>query len=1272
MSLNRYTNKETIVQLNEPQYGIVFSSADLKLMPYDTLIPEDRNIISDSISQLHIYSFYGDYIAGDHNASFLTNDSATNSMLIDVASTFRSANIRRGSYIIAVNLFKKIWGNPDSPVVILREISPDRTELKLSIVPSEIKEGGYADFKSAVSSLSMMGDLGNLVVDFGFNKVCNVALIRYDRNLEDTFYIKLQHAAVDELEELTTAWFGLEIMDSYVDTVILTTPISGNTFNTIPGPNFDIDTNQYTSNATAFKTWDDLLDSSAPTTQRIIDLTLSGSGTATLNIDYTDYNNFIFYSSAVERLENFKYKLNKIETYNSNIYTLQQSTASISTYISSSISLIQRRVDQITTTFDHFERWLYYSPTASIFTHDITGSITPYPKYLQGGKYILHPTTSSIATAWYNGVYDTGSMFDQHNHNRLWWAIPEHILMDPANSDYILFVEMVAQHFDNLHAYIQALTQIHARDEHFERGASNDLLYHIAKSYGWNLQNTRQLSDLWFYKLGTNSDGAHEYTGSMFSLSHENQTKQIWKRIVNNLPYLLKTKGTSRSVKALMSIYGIPQTLISIKEYGGPSEEDSKPQMIEDRYAYLLKFSGAQSVELDRYNIGVGTGSWDESGVSKSVPDEVIFRFKSEYSGSSNMSLWAIENRDTGVRSTAEIRLKSARQEYGTSSYSGSYTYGKLEFIIQGGTTSSYAYYSGSTDYLPLFDGDIWTVRLYTDTPITSTTSTGSFNLTVGRADDCTFGTYIISSSVNVVAYSGMPSYNFDGWGVTPSRVTTPLRVRLGGTTASLGIAAANGTSSFFYGSMQSYKEYYKNMSPDTFKEHILNPSSYHLDEPTASFYDLYRYFPLGADVIRHDHVYSSSISSSHPNRDINFHTTAVFNRFTGTQETQYESNNETYYVYTPTIGPNNVRNNKIRLESTRLLRDLSPNSYSERSQFDMSSFDTGRLAIVFSLADQVNKDIYNQFGFTELDDWIADPALEYESEYSELKRFSNQYWQKYEQSNDINAFIRILSVYDYTFFEQIRQLAPGRSDLIAGILVEPNILERSKVHIFKRPTVENPQWETELTYNLPTSGEFIYTEGIVSASLDFNVRYDYLTGSIESEYDFNVRYDYLTGSIPYPWIFTASSIHHTEIGHQRTGICGTIDTLPKRYSGSQCETQSYYDNQRIHSCKYKKVIYHYSSSAAIQPKYLRHWYTAVSMSYNWYYSRSLDSTGYQIDECSSRNRSRFVGSKLSSPDWNVDSSDTVDGGPVVTIWESNPNNLFNKPNGIGGGLFVQ
>ena len=46
-------------------------------------------------------------------------------------------------------------------------------------------------------------------------------------------------------------------------------------------------------------------------------------------------------------------------------------------------------------------------------------------------------------------------------------------------------------------------------------------------------------------------------------------TKEIWKRLYHNAPYLLKTKGTERGIKALMSCYGIPSSILNIKEYGG-------------------------------------------------------------------------------------------------------------------------------------------------------------------------------------------------------------------------------------------------------------------------------------------------------------------------------------------------------------------------------------------------------------------------------------------------------------------------------------------------------------------------------------------------------------------------------------------------------------------------------------------------------------------------------------------------------------------------------
>ena len=50
-------------------------------------------------------------------------------------------------------------------------------------------------------------------------------------------------------------------------------------------------------------------------------------------------------------------------------------------------------------------------------------------------------------------------------------------------------------------------------------------------------------------------------------------SKEIWKRLYHNAPYLLKTKGTERGLRALMSCYGVPSTVLNVKEYGGPLKD---------------------------------------------------------------------------------------------------------------------------------------------------------------------------------------------------------------------------------------------------------------------------------------------------------------------------------------------------------------------------------------------------------------------------------------------------------------------------------------------------------------------------------------------------------------------------------------------------------------------------------------------------------------------------------------------------------------------------
>lgn len=1376
MSLDRFNNRNTILTIAGARYGELFSNRDLSVLNDVTIIPHDPNIINNQIGELHIYSFYGDYIKGDHNASYTLHDKGTDSLLIDVGRTFKAANIQRGSYIIVSNLFSSFWGNYDERPVLISEISPNRTEIKLSIdLPFKDQ---LTEFKSKVQSLIDQDILNNLVINFGHNYIQKITNIRIE---PDAIYVKLYQPIFDEVQDLDKAWFVFEVIDPYIDSVILTNPIQTGEVTIIPGPNWLLDTDMYTSNSTPYKNWDDILDSDLPTTQGIINNTLSGSNFVRLNIDYTDFSNFIFYSSAEERFRNFHYKVSKIEEYSSSISILSETTASITTFVSSSINLNQRRIDQITGNFDPFEKWLYYAPTASIFTHDITGSITPYPKRIVDSKVVLYTISSSIVQNWYSRSLVDAVDYDYENTNRLYWAIPEHIIMDNGNDDFVLFADMLGQHYDTVYSYIKALTQIHERDEHPQRGYSNDLSYYIAKSFGWQLQNSRGLSDLWKYKLGTNQTNELLQTGSLQSISHEDQTQQVWRRIVNNLPYLLKTKGTARSIKAMMSIYGIPQTLISIKEYGGPSVETDKPTLIEDRYYYKLDFTGNNWIELPRQAIPSTSGSW--SGSTR-VPDTVEFRFNTNYSSSLSMSLWAIENYANRANVYANVSLHHVKNDTGDYLYSGSYAYGYLKLTVAEQSGATIVSNSIQTDYLPLFDNQDWNVALineavpetllYFDNDTDALVSLGSgsdYNVSTTNAygypqgivkstptptpqydnDTQAFAAtaslgyrYYLSGSNTygltpftvkyITEFGGVTMYDSDqdaingglqvgdeyplsytsSYGVAGGlakviAAESAIRLRVASTrdcgngnlifTSSLLWVNSNdlnptwgndltGSNSHtimlggttgsrmnrFSGSIHAYKEYFEQISGNTFETHVLNPQSYTGNSPTSSYYTLYRYFPLGMDNQRWDHTTYTNVSSSQPNRVASFQTTASFKGFTGGQEDQYIPTREKFFVYLPSLGGQVIRSQKVRFENDRLIRDLSPNHSSTIGENDQGTFDTNRLAIVFSPTDQINNDIFNHSGFAELDDYIADPQYEFEGSYDELNRFGNQYFQKYQQRFDVNKFIEIFSLYDYSFFEQIKQLIPGRADYIGGVLIEDDILHRNKVKLTKRPVITNPQYLAEFDLNVQSGSAFNLTYEVSrSVGLSTDIQFSYKTASIQTVVDVDYTYVYHTASLTPRLDLQYKATNYPDTGSQLTGLQGLLYGVPTPYSGSQSETQSYIDTQQVNSC-YKKVTYHYSASGNYSSKYEKQYAAAVSKSYGWYYSRSLSDTSYQYSEAceDTENNKRFGGTQLVGLGINIDSPDTIDKGPVISVFISNQPSIYYDDDPNSGNLRVE
>lgn len=1240
MSLVRFINSNEILQSRTRLEGITLRPEDLDTISRDISILE--NISNQNILvEAHIYNTSGDYITSNYHTPF-NYSLEYKDFSFDVATIFDDLNLLNGSYKISFSFLSSVFGKYNKMPLFLEEISPDRTELKLAIKKSylekhpEIIEELKA-FKDSVAILKASERVNNLVVNFRENQIFQIVNIKVECNDDYAIYVKLYEPLSDSIAEKKSSYICFKVLEDYVDSFLLRPKTKEPEVTVIGPPDFDIIDDIEISSETDIKYWDNLLDTNTSTTNRIIREIFSGSAEIPLNIDWSDFNNFIVYGSATERLKNYKYKMELVEYYYSQKASILNSNASGSNSVTTLVGTYTKRTEALLGELDQFERFLYYH-TGSLFSYDITGSVTPHPKYENQGQLINWPTTSSAYINWYNTLLEDATEFDRTNYSSFFYNTPDHILRDPNNSQYVLFIHMVGQHFDNIYAYVRELTAIHRRDEHPERGIPNKLLPFYARSLGWKLQNNKTLSDLWLYKLGTDQSGSMSVpTGSLVSRPHEVLSEQIWRRVVNNLPFLLKTKGTERSVRALFSIYGIPFTLISVKEYGGPAVDDDKANLIQDRFQYLLNFKGDRYVEVLR-KLQIPT-----TVSTPQIPQTTEFRFKTNYTGSVSMSLWALEESNNRPNPLQNLEIV----HYSGSLY-GKNTYGYLKYTVATGSVSNFGYVVGTSSLLPLFDNDIWTVRMYAQQPIyQGSTFDGNVYIDVGKASDFIDGTVSLSSSFSIYAtpnsllysmgavatayiisssfentvstdfstlfptmygivsqvsdttghviyptdidYDGslvtidfnspetgqiavLPGMKYtasfvedveeiinhglgsveiitqfinnDGNQIIPSRLRivdgnnigvtlatevsgslviipsgsdglTPIDVQvfpfsietqitqsnpygtntiivqifdndyeqiipqslkldgniyidftspeegyihvakadlldlvdmphtivIGGTTGS--------ASSRFSGSMQAYKEYYDTYTKSIFDKHVLNPGGYFGNSYTSSFDGLFRYYPMGLDNLKHDHSIYNQVSSSHPNQGKLDETVATFVNFTGTEGQQYTNHTELYYMEMPSLGAHQPKSKKIRDEESYLIRQLSPDRKAEVSRYDREQNDSNRLAIVFSPTDQINRDIANQFGPYNFEDFIGDPEHGSKDYYPDLSIARDAYFKKYSRANDIGKYIEIFSLYDYAVFEQIKQLVPGRSNLIAGVLIEPTILERPKI---KRP----------------------------------------------------------------------------------------------------------------------------------------------------------------------------------------------------------------------------
>jgi len=1049
---------------------------------------------------------------------------------------------------------------------------------------------------------------------------------------------------------------SLSLREDYIERILVYPYIKEETYDNFSYANFNIDMGNYgKSQGTDLKTWNSLLDTTLSTSQQIVDKYLSGSiGNTTLNIDYSNFKNFVNYSSAVERVKNLKYKLELIESYDSRINTLNLiSGSSALTNISQSL----QRKSNVISGMDGWERWMYYETTGSLYTHYSASSyvINPWPHYDEFPKK-LYSVTSSQAISHYNGLIDSASIYDTFNDARLTKTIPSSMAEDPLNLDYILFIDMIGHHFDITWSYIKALTSINEREEHPYDGMPNELLYDVAKSMGWKLTHGKDRSDLWKFAAGTDKFGNYAQTGSLQTKPDEQINYEVWRRIVNNIPYLLKTKGSARAVKALIATYGIPQSFLSIREYGGPAIEDKRHIWEHDRFVYHLR------MDTDNYI----TAPWDK--IADIDPQTYLNRDPNP------IDTIEIQFQQNLIRTSSLLHKGSdfAVLLEPTSRTSGK---GNIHFYLSG----SNGYKSASIEDVPVFDSKMGTLLVQRETSVDDITQNNEYKIQYRKNRKDRISTSK-SASIDING-STESSYNaaWTGSGTVTFSNTLPTS-----NTPSIWADAE-----YMSGSIQEIRYWAQPLKDIVVDEHTLSRESYHGNSATSSYFDLkFRFIP--DSQLKNVSESYDGILSQHPNQRI---TGSESGYILSASLFSFESDDlrgvtEEYYTKVPSAGANNIMNNKVRVESNRLTGILDPEQKKEKSQYDTAPVDSDQVGIYISATKMYNEDIYNHTGYFEIDDYIGNPDRRpgYTEQNEELDYVRRQVFKKYSSKNLINDTIDMLARYDFSVFEQIRQTMPARVDYNSGILIEPHILERPKVKSKTNLSYTQPQYDVVITNEVPVISEYIHYDTIITAPRSESAEYIHYDTVITAPRSESAEY------IHYDTIITAP---HKNIQSSKHDYTSSIDTTELRNIIAQKDDVESVGNPTIRNMyspsTYRYTILNYSASADIgfgggwttgsngywnynvtssnavvgKPskyalKTIYFYNTELSASLRLSNSSSLVPASVSTDELPlSLENLRYLGCKMTSDSLTTNSPDTPDGRPVIEIFEADPNVLI-------------
>jgi hypothetical protein len=886
---------------------------------------------------------------------------------------------------------------------------------------------------------------------------------------QNSLIVKLYEPLPTSIQTNQQVWISKILANPIIDTVRLV----GDTTQTCPplkGPNFSLEVD----NGIGYQIFDELIASGSYSSNALYNTYAQSNGidTSKLNIEYVkdskySWENYVNFGSAEERVNNFIYKLGVLEKYIQEYQQLTEQTFNIG-YVLTEDSLgiftpeiegneilstenslgiefeipikfgkysveesgiLLNKINTTIQNFDGFERFLYTSTNSLAypkFDNTFADGITRKINYL---------TTTSESKIWYNTIVASAEYYDKYNSNYLVNNLPLFIQEDYDNNDFIVFLDMIGQHFDIIWTYITSIRDNKKVGELQSKNIINSIVGPVLQSLGWDTKRAFNSNFLWEHVYGTNKEG-----NQIYSMPLDEANNQVWRRILNNLPYILKHKGTGRAMKAIMACYGVPQSMLTIMEFGGPQDptKDATTKFtFDDRTAAIhltgdLNKNGSSNIKVP-WKVAPTTGNYPACIEFRIKPDELPNTSYTLISGSE----WKVDF----VRTT------------------GSFVSLELNF---GGDVGESSYFMTTGAGTPYIDT---TIDEYVYGP---DFKTGSINIPLSLEN-------YTNIAINRYNYGGSQS-QYEIWMATSDGIRINTFVSMSLLTADnqweTGSSLQIGGNGF-EGNVDEVRLWTVPLQRSKFENHSLFPDAINGNDFDSSTKDLvFRLdFEYPKDRTSDSFIKNVAINESYSESfgfANNMYSASVY-------PYQYTPYDRTVTATVPSLGFNS--SNKIRFEEQTLITDLSHKVRATKKSFDRAPIDSNRLGLFFSPIKELNMDILKAFGDFNIDNYIGDPSDEYKDSYKELSVLRNYYFERLDRN--IYEYIQLVRYIDKSLFDVLDDLAPARAKVSKGLLIEPHYLERSKVKWTKLVSERN-DFDTSINTfdDVSINSTYNYNEG--------------------------------------------------------------------------------------------------------------------------------------------------------------------------------------------------